>query len=143
MLSFSIRDAKDYATHFKMLEGGEVELIKVDHCEKCNSPYIAHRDKIKLKRAALNYINLVELNEDVPNSCQCTPNRKPKTIEEFKDPFSPEKIIELRKIAHECITDSIALFAKCMCFYQTEQMDEIFAQMQEIASDISNEICAR
>ena len=143
MLSLTVREAREFATHYKNLEGGEVELIKLGHCEKCNSPYVVHRDRLRLKGAIINYLKLEELQEEISSSCRCTPDRQSKTIEEFKNPFDPAKVTEIRKIALDCITDSIALFAKCMCFYQTEQMDEIFAQMQEIASDISNKIRGR
>jgi hypothetical protein len=143
MLSLTVREAKEFATHYKNLEGGEVELIKLGHCEKCNSPYVVHRDKLKLKKAIINYLKLEELQEEISSSCQCTPDRQAKTIEEFKNPFDPAKVTEIRKIALDCITDSIAMFAKCMCFYRTDEMDDIFARMQETADDISAEICAR
>ncbi len=143
MLSLTVREAREFATHYKNLEGGEVELIKLGHCEKCNSPYVVHRDRLKLKKAIINYLKLEELQEEVNNSCRCTPDRQAKTIEQFKNPFDPAKVTEIRKIALDCITDSIAMFAKCMCFYHTDEMDDIFARMQETADDISAEICAR
>lgn len=144
MLQFSVREAREFATHYKILEGGEVELIKLEHCETCNSPYIANRDKLKLKKAVVKFLKLTELKDDnISTTCSCTPERKAKTIEEFKNPFDPNKVIEIRKIALECLTDSIALFVKTMCFYHTEDMDTVYKNMVDIADDISAEICAR
>ena len=143
MLSFSVREAREFATHYKLFDGGDVELIKLGHCEKCNSPYVEHRDRMKLKSAVLNYLHLEKLQDNISDGCQCTPNRKPKTIEEFKNPFDATRVLEIRKIAHECITDSIALFAKCMCYYRHDEMEEVLVKMQGFADDISNEICAR